>query len=274
MKSKFHPALAATLLFSFGCAPQARAQWLTHTAVPGATPGTKTTAVFAGGTGAYAGIVKVATSNVVDGISGTGVPGISANPFTNVTSTFTGFYPLNPGGTFDFLNLASNDTGDTFTVTFNFAGLAGHVLPAGTLIAFLDVDILENVSGLTANNGGVLTSPWLQQINFGPPVNGNVFDYNTAFGNGLTPGAEAAVSYSGGIYNLNGKNNNDDSAFQGFYTTVPIKSLTLSYNHSQGIFSGGGGYGIALAIPEPSTYALLGLGLLCGGARFLRRRTA
>lgn len=262
----FHLVLLASLL---GSAPGARAQWLTHTTT---IPGTNTNAVFpAGGPSGFA---TASVTPFRDGF-GNGIPGISPNPFTNVTTAFTNFCPLNPGGTFDFLNVTSNDTGDVFLVTFNFSNLAGGVLPAGSTIAFLDVDNNENVLELSGfdQSGNQFGGPWLNQFNgFPAPA---AFDYDNA-GGGVTLGQSATVGLSGGFYSLTGDPSNQDSAFQGFTTTQPLGSLTFIYSVSDP--SGGAtlafdSYGIAIkAVPEPAPTALAVLGGVLALAYSQRRR--
>lgn len=259
--------LLLTLAVTLATAPLGRSQWLTHTQA-----GSGTTATFpAGGLG---GSVSTSINILTDGL-GNGVPGLSPNPFTNVTSTFLSYYSLNPGNTFDYLNLASNDTGDLFQVTFNFTSLTGGVLPAGSTIAFLDVDNYENVLQLSGYGpGGVpLAATWLQQFNGvgTPPA---AFDYDNAGGNGI--GANVATFFNlGGYYDLIGDRSNQDSAFQGFTTTQALTSLTFYYSTSDptgGVNPILDSYGVAIrAVPEPSAYLLLGLGLLLCGQRFIRR---
>ncbi len=257
MKPRPLCSLLAILAFAFCSAPVAKAQWLTHTTT---NPGTDTNAVFpAGGPSGYA------TAHLTpfrDGI-GNGIPGISPNPFTNVTAAFTSYCPANPGGTFDFLNVTSNDTGDAFMVTFDFSNLAGGVLPAGSTIAFLDVDTYEDVyeiSGFAAG-GGQYSTPWLNQFN-GIPAPA-AFDYDNA-GGGVNPILAAALLTGGATYALIGDASNQDSAFQGFTTTQPLGSLSFIYSVSDPTGNANPGfnsYGIAIqAVPEPSTNALALLG--------------
>jgi hypothetical protein len=265
-------ALYIAALLGLSLVSSSQAQWLTHTPDTSQPPGVATNASFPS---VLTGNVTAAITVFTDGL-GNGVPGITPNPFTNVTSTFLSYYPvLNPGNQFDFLNVTSNDTGDIFQVVFNFSGLAGGVLPAGSTIAFLDLDNNENVLELSgfAQGGSVgqYNSPWLTQFNGvgTPPA---VFDYDNAPG-GVTLGLESAVSINGGFYTLTGDPSNQDSAFQGFTTNVPLGSLSFIYNVTDPTGNANPGfdtYGIAIkAVPEPQSTALI---LFAGLAFVVARR--
>lgn len=278
MKGKLSNFRAALILgVSLTLVPFAQGQWLTHTTVANPPPNTQqTTAHFAGAAGGYVGTVTATASNVAT----TGIPGISPNPFTNVTTgpgSFAANYPLNPGGTFDFLNINYNHVSDTFTVTFSFSGLSLGVLPPGAVIAFLDVDNFENVTNISATDsqGHPISSSWLLQL----PTATNLFDYDAAPG-GLTPGQEAVFTQpTGGVYDLTGQFSNQDSAFQGFRTNRPIKSLSFTFTDSSAVAQAGS-YGIAIedpqfvAVPEPSAMNLAELGcaalILLAGQRASR----
>lgn len=236
----------------------ARAQWLTHTPDNSQPTGIATTATFPAS--GPAGTVQTSISILTDGFNN-GVPGISPNPFTNVTSTFNSYFSLNSGspGTFDFLSLQSNDTWDFYLVRMNFSGLAGGVLPAGSVIAFLDVDNNEGVQSLTGydQNGAAYGGAWLQQyIGTGTPP--AAFDYENPDG-GVNMSLAAPVFLTGGAYDITAQALGDqNSAFQGFTTTQNLKSLSFFYHTSTGSpvlqFNS---YGIAIkAVPEPSAYML------------------
>lgn len=258
--SRFRLVLLVLALASIA---NVRAQWLTHTPDNSQPPGMATNASFPFG---LTGNVTTSINIFSDGFNN-GVPGVTPNPFTNVTSTFLSYYSTNPGNTFDFLNVSSNDTRDVFLVTMDFSNLAGGVLPAGSTIAFLDVDNNEDVFELSgfAQGGlvGQYNNSWLSQFNgIGgtPPA---VFDYDNASGG--TGGVAATSFYNGfGGYALVGDASNQDSAFQGFTTTQPLGSLSFIYN----VTDPTGGptlifdtYGVAIkAVPEPSTFALALLG--------------
>lgn len=266
--------LTISLVLLLAAAPFAGAQWLTHTPDNSQPPGIATTGAFpTGGPGGY----TTATVNILSDGAGNGVPGISPNPFTNVTSTFLSYYSLNsPGNTFDYLNVASNDTRDVFVVTIDFTHLAGGVLPAGSTVAFLDVDNYENVAELTGYGvgGGQYAANWLQQFNgIGTPP--AAFDYDNTGGNGIGANVATFLNLTS-VYALQGDPSNQDSAFQGFTTTKALTAMSFIYDVTDP--TGGpslinDSYGLAIrAVPEPSAYLLLGLGLLICGQRFIRRR--
>jgi hypothetical protein len=267
-------ALLCALLLGFAFASSSQAQWLTHTTV---IPGTSTNATFPFG---LSGTVTTSATIINDGLNN-GVPGISPNPFTNVTNTFNSFFSVNPGtNTFDFLNVTSNDTGDVFKVTFDFSGLQGGVLPAGSTIAFLDVDNNENVVELSGFALGGLVgqyfTPWLTQFNGiggSPPA---AFDYENP-DLGVNPALAAVVNQNSGFYSLTGDPSNQDSAFQGFTTNVPLGSLSFIYDVSDPTGNANlafDTYGIAIkAVPEPGSISLILLGgLSCCLAAWRRNR--
>ena len=72
--------------------------------------------------------------------------------------------PGNPG--LPFIGNVYNDTGDRYTVTIDFTGLAGGALPASALFASGDYDIAESLMNLTAfTTGGIqIAAPWLISI--------------------------------------------------------------------------------------------------------------
>lgn len=259
-------------LFTLGvlCATT-HAQWLSHTSV---SSGVQTTASYVGGSGAYAGNVIALATNIIDGM-GNGVPGI--NPFfhNNLTPTFLSNYPTNPGGTLDYLGVTYNDSGDEYDVLLDFSGLSLGYLPSGSLIAFLDVDISENLRSLTAYDpaSAQIGSAWLTPIGGLPGIH----DFNMVGGDGINNAFLATVNQTGGIYDILGHQNNQDSAFQGFTTNQDISRMTWHFNRTVGgIVLGGGGYGVALqtsAVPEPATMLALGAGvfsLLARRKRFSR----
>ncbi len=262
MKNTRTHFLMLALGIALSLASTTQAQWLIHTPAPGPTPlPGATTAMFPYQVGAYAGTVNVTTNPISSGIVA-GTIGIAPNPFTNLTTDFfSNGYTTNPGGTFDQLNVASNDTADIYRVTFNFSGLALGYLPAGSCIAFLDVDINENVSELKAkdSSGNLIGTAWL-----GSPS--PVFDYNAPT-DSFNPGDEASISLTGGTYNINGKPGptNPTSLFQGFTITQDIRSFTFIYDHTQTPpANGAGGYAIAISqqIPEPGTTTLAIVGAI------------
>jgi hypothetical protein len=273
MKHQTHLSICLGLVLSLVLGAVAQAQWLSHTLLVNNPPTLQqTSAFFPNAPAGYGGLVSVTATNFVDG-TGDGYGGIAPTSYTTLSTTFTSLFPTNAGGSFDYLSVGSTDTGDTFDVKFDFNGLANRYLPAGAVMAFLDVDSLENVSNLRAYdaNGNQITTAWLQPL--ASPR--DLFDY--AAGNSLTPGAQATYSQVGGVYNFHGTATNDTSAFQGFATQSNISYFTFSYDHNQAIFANApGGYGIAIGfpVPEPATTSLVFAGAAAGliaGWRKLRR---
>jgi len=252
--------LSLTTLAVIAVCASSNAQWLSHTTV---TPGQSTTATYAGGTGAYSGSVNAVATNIIDGM-GNGVPGISPFAHSNLTPTFLSNYPTNPGGTLDYLGVTYNDSGDQYDVMLDFTGLSLGYLPSGSLIAFLDVDISENLRALTAYDPAStqIGSAWLNPIGGLPGIQ----DFNMTGGDGINNAFLATVSQTGGIYDILGNANNQDSAFQGYTTNQDISRMTWHFNRTVGgIVAGGGGYGVALetsAVPEPASMLTLGVAAL------------
>ncbi len=245
------------------------AQWLTHSYLTNNPPSNQsTTAFFPNAPANYGGNVTVTATNFVDGTAD-GIVGIVPMSYTTVTSAFTNLFPLNSGTTFETLNMGSTDTGDTFSVTFDFSNLANGYLPVGAIMGFVDLDSLERINGLVAfdANGNQITGSWLQTL--APP--GDYFDWA---GYGITPGNQATSSLSNGIYTFTAPGGNDTSSFQGFTTQVNIKSFSFTYDHNQGTVGdapGGYGIGILAPVPEPGTSTLVICGCLTALAVYCRK---
>ena len=266
-KPSYRPLLVLALSAAF--APISNAQWLQHTVV---TTGLSTTAVFPGGAGPYAGTVTTSVSNIFDGL-GNGVPGIGAVPFTNLTPTLLANFPLNSNGAFEYMPVSFSDNGDSYDVTMNFTGLGSGYLPAGSVIALLDIDISEQMLGFKAFGPGnvQITTSWLTPL----AAPRDVFDWSNSLGDGINPAFAASVSESGGVYDLLGMNINLDSAFQGFSSTENIESMTWHFTFpNPGPFNAGtGGYAVAIGspVPEPSSATLAIIGGLAGLIGYRRK---
>jgi hypothetical protein len=246
-------------ILCLGIASLSQAQWLVQTNV---VPGVSATGTFLGGTGAYSGSVNTSISNVVDGMAN-GVPGISSGSISALTPTFLANYTPNPGS-LPFLNVAGNDSGDSYKVTMDFTGLGSGYLPAGSLIGYLDVDIEEQLDHYVAfdTSANQITSPWLAA------ASATSFDYNfTDTFDFINPAFVSVVTNAGGVYTFAGDSANQNSAFQGFNTTQNITKMEWVLQRPIGFLAAGGyGYGIAIQsaspVPEPATCVFLGLGAL------------
>jgi hypothetical protein len=254
---------------AFAAVSATQAQWLEHTSV---TTGVTTNSTFIGGSGAYSGNVSSSISNVIDGMSN-GVPGILPGAQNLLTPTFFANYPANPSGHLRFLNVTGNDSGDMYKVTMDFTGLSLGYLPAGTLVSFLDVDISEQVERLVAfdTTATQFSTPWLT------PSSISVFDYDMSDGtDGIAPSQAAAVSNTGGMYQLSGTQVNQTATFQGFNTNQNLTKMEWTMSRPIGqLVAGGYGYGVALKsqpVPEPASCAALVVGAMGLVARRRARR--
>lgn len=236
------------------------AGWITWTQV---NPETQLQGVFTGGTGAYAGTVTATVTNSTSG-STAGINGIIVQSTTNLTTNFTNNYPTNPGPIFPNFGVSYNDSQDAYTVTVDFSGLANGYLPAGSLLAILDVDIQENLRNLRATDASssAISTAWLNQR---PGVAG-FLDY--ANSNGDQTGSVTAPNMSdlNGVYQFLGNTQNDSAALLGYFTTQNIRTFAFEFDKSNNDISidGTGGYGISIGedVPEPSTTAMLSIAAL------------
>lgn len=242
-------------------ATQLHAGWITWTNV---TPGATASGTFAGGSGAYSGSVTAGISNIIDG-SVSGVPGLDARlyPGTDLTTTFKQNYPVNPDGSFTTLANSYNDRTDAYTITLDFSGLANGHLPAGSLFAIVDLDIVENYRNVTAYQGNTaLTTNWLTAVTGA----GALLDWYNIDGNqsGFVTGPTTSVS--AGVYQFLGPGVNDNSALVGYKTTENLTRMTIDFNSSAGGGAGTGGPGLAIGsdVPEPGTLTLFGIASLAG----------
>lgn len=265
-------AILSLLLLAAG-SMNLQAGWVIWT--NGTPLGEAASGVFGGGAGAYAGTVTAGLSNINDG--GTpGVLGLDARlyPGSQLTSSFTANYPVNPDGSFATLANSYNNNQDSYTITLDFSGLANGFLPSGSLFAVLDLDILENYRNVTAFGPGnvQITSTWLAALG----GQAALLDWYGVDGDQTGFVGGPTVSFSSGVYQFLGPNGNDNSALAGFLTTQDIRTLTLFFDKANNATSidGGGGPGLAIGtfqeVPEPGTMALFTTAGLAG--LMLRRR--
>jgi len=155
--------------------------------------------------------------------------------------------------------------GNTVNITLNFSTLNGGVLPAGSVIAFNDVDGLEQTS-LTGPSGWYsLSSGSFYQagVNVGSP-----------WGSGQPSPAPGDVPSTAGSTAtdliLTGPPANTDGVTNFIVTRVDLTSLTITARDTDGT-----SFAQALAIglvPEPSAACLLGLAGIIAVSRRTRHR--
>ncbi|MFN7939752.1 MAG: hypothetical protein U0R19_40875 [Bryobacteraceae bacterium] len=172
--------------------------------------------VFTGGTGAYSGTVTATVTNSSSGAT-TGINGVIVQSTTNLTTTFQDNYHPNPGPVFPNFGVTYNDSQDAYTVTVDFSGLANGYLPAGSILAILDVDIQENLRDLRAtdpSSAAILTA-WLIQR----PGDAGFLDYANIDGDQTGSLTAPTISNLNGVYQFLGKTPNDTAALIGYLTT-------------------------------------------------------
>lgn len=193
--------------------------------------------------------------------TGTGIFVLRSYPHYNPT-TFDS-YPANgldPNGADQFVVGDSGGSGNAVNVRFDFTGLAGGVLPAGSVFTVLDLDVLEALSHLQAfdSGGSQIVTPWLSLIaSFDA-------DNNSSVG----PTDYATEVFSGGEYNFISPSGNTDIPTLYYVTTQALSSFNF-----EGVSEfGPRGYGLGInAVPEPGSYALVGGALALAGL-YRRRR--
>ena len=264
------------LIVLLATAGQLQAGWITWTNST-TTPGLAASGVFAGGSGAYSGTVSAALSDVTDGLGTAGVPGLDARLYVNgdLTTSFKANYPVNnPGGSFTALANSYNDSGDSYTITVDFSGLMNGYLPAGSLFAILDLDILENYRNVKAFGGtGQINTPWLAART----GTAGLLDWYNIDGDQTGSVAGPTGSEALGVYQFVGPAGNYTSALAGFATTQDISSMSLFFDKSNNSpaspGTGGPGFSIGTEVPEPGTMTLLGIASILGLAFRAARRT-
>lgn len=245
----------------------AHAQWASYTVQ---TPTTALNGSFNVG-GAYSGGFKVYTQNFTDG-GNDGIPGIVPVSYNQLTTSFTNNLPTNPGPAFDYFGVTYNNSGDSYDVILDFSGLQNGYLPMGTIVGFLDIDILEDMQRLVAwdSSNNFISNPWLT------PMGGQaaLLDYSSVGGDSTGSITGPVTAYNSGAYDFFGQSPNWDAAFLGYTTTQDVSMMLFHFaksNASQ-FAPGTGGYGLALGVvPEPTSMAVLAFG---AAGLIARRRKA
>lgn len=176
-------------------------------------------------------------------------------------SRVTEYHDFNPGdvpnqsgsvyrvygrGLFAF-NGASGGVNHSWTVTYNFSGLANGYLPAGTLIGFTDIDGTPEtalLSAMLASGSGA----WLSA---------SPLDYTTNSTHG-----QAAYNAGANTYYFDGPSVSNGAIL--YFTTKNLTSITMNLTSG----NGGGSFGVKFAAPvtAPITTSESITNVLCNGS--------
>ncbi|HEY3393189.1 MAG TPA: hypothetical protein VGK58_10800 [Lacipirellulaceae bacterium] len=248
---------AFAILLSMGAAT-ANANWMTFTGGPAVALGTWP------GTSSLSGFATVTATNFVNGNLSTPAIGLTPNTIGPPLSTdfFAAGLQPNPGNTVPVISTPYNDAGDTYHVEIDFSGTVGSstvgVLPAGTLFAFIDLDIQEDYRKITATNAAnvQITTPWIMGPNGYFDATPPMIPQSSLIPNPTLTGPV------GGVYEMFGVSYNFDVGMWLFKTTQDVRTISFDMQKSTGGNAiGGGGAGWAFyaprVIPEPSGFVLL-----------------
>jgi len=264
--------LLALSLFYACCASHADAKWLTY------GPGSQSffPAAWPAGAG-LSGTATITASNFINGNNATlpiGLTTVNVGPALSPDFFSASLLP-NIGNIVPVIGTPYNDSGDKYHVVIDFSGTTGSsssgVLPAGTLFALVDLDILENYRNVKATNAAnvQITTPWISGPN-------GYFDMTTPM---LPQGSiipnPTLVGPASGVYDMFGVSYNFDVGMWLFNTTQDVKTIEFDMERGlSGNVIGGGGAGWAFysPIPEPTALALAALAMSAAVA--CRRRSA
>src|SRR5262245_10426258 len=266
--------LCALLIIWAACAAKVQAAWLTFAGGPAISIGSWPFG------NALSGVAVATRSQVVNGIPNTPPIGLTPINVPNLSPDYfaTTLQP-NAGPSVDMLGTPYNDSGDKYHVAINFSGTTNGsnpgVLPAGSIFAIIDLDILEdyrNVRAVDASLNPIVT-PWISGPN-------GFFDMtlpmtvNPAVTFGSSPTLTGPVA---GVYQMFGVNWNDDAEMWLFQTTQDVRAIHFDMQKSGPVppALGGGGPGWSLStpkIPEPTTAVLVSIAFVASGGAFVRRR--
>lgn len=191
------------------------------------------------------------------GITSTKLGNTAGDAASIVTVPFESFQPA-PGSLVDsvqgytYIQFGTNGSGARYE--FDFSGLEGGSLPAGTIIS------LDGLATVGANLS-IFSNTGLQFLDY--------VSNTTLFSNDSS--AIASVDYDSGIFNYTILSNNGDfsaGAPATFVTNQSLTSLTLlsSTSDAHTVF-----FSAPVVVPEPSAAALLGVAGLVGAFRRSRR---
>jgi hypothetical protein len=153
--------------------------------------------------------------------------------------------------------------GTTVTINLNFSNLPGGFLPAGSLLAYADVDHAETTTITGASGWFNLGTITALDVTNGTPI---------SFGTEPDPAPADLMAFSGSgtTLTLTGQTNATDSPGVIIPLASNTTSLTIVATHPSATFY----QSFGIAVPEPSSMALLGTAAvpLFFFAQIIRRR--
>ncbi len=259
------------VLFGLSAAT-AHAEWLQFAGGPVVSVGT-----WPAGS-ALSGTVTATASNFINGNASTpfiGLTPFSIGPALSADYIATNFTP-NPGNVVTLISTPYNDAGDKYHVVIDFGGTTSSsssgVLPAGSIFALIDLDIVENYRRITATDASnsVITTAWINGPNGYFDMNAPMIPQGSLIPNPTLTGPV------GGVYNMFGVTYNFDVGMWLFKTTQDVKTIAFNMERGTGNNAiGGGGAGWAFytpQVPEPTGSMLFLVGLFLVASRSTRWR--
>ena len=264
------PYLLLLTIISGSLTSTSSAQWMDFTGGPNSATGTWI------GSSSLSGTAAVTASNFVNGNSSTSAIGLTPFSLGSLSVDFYGaglFH--NPGNVVPMISTPFNDTGDKYHVKIDFSGTTGNssngVLPAGTTVAVIDMDINEQYRNMIATDASsaTITNAWLT------PVTAYVDATTPLHLGGNVASLQPVVNHAAGVYDMFGNPGNFDAGMMVFQTTQDVRAIEfdMEVGGAQGVAGGGGaGIGFYAPVPEPSSQ-LLGwmAGFMMLGLRRCRR---
>jgi hypothetical protein len=263
--------LCAMLIIAASRPPTVHANWMTFTGGPVVALGT-----WPGGS-ALSGNAVVTASNFINGNNATGPIGLTPITITGLSPDYfaTTLQP-NAGPSVSSIGTPYNDAGDKYHVVIDFTGTLGGsnpgTLPAGSIFAILDLDIVENYRNVTATNAAnvQIVTPWINGPNGYFDMTNPMLAAGTLIPNPSLTGPVA------GVYQMFGVSYNFDVGMWLFKTTQDVKTIAFDMERNTGNNAiGGGGATWAFytaPIPEPTAVALVTGGVIASFTHRHRRR--